>query len=189
MRTSVAVIAVAVTALLASSAGATAGTLITGKQIKDGTVTSADIKDGTIRLVDMNASSNRRVFLPRNVPSTRAKSSVRLPKEQTTLVSSVTVPAGSYVLSAVATITPNMYYTTGAWCWWEGGTSLTKSNTQQGWTRETNATGGGDVIALLATATFSASTVVNLKCVSGGSDASLSNVEFLAEQVSFSSSS
>ena len=189
MRTSVAVVAVAVTALLASSAGATAGTLITGKQIKDGTVTSADIKDGTIRLVDMNASSNRRVFLPRNVPSTRAKSSVRLPKEQTTLVSSVTVPAGSYVLTAVATITPNMYYTTGAWCWWEGGTSLTKSNTQQGWTRETNATGGGDVIALLATATFSASTVVNLKCVSGGSDASLSNVEFLAEQVSFSSSS
>ena len=102
MRTSVAVVAVAVTALLASSAGATAGTLITGKQIKDGTVTSADIKDGTIRLVDMNASSNRRVFLPRNVPSTRAKSSVRLPKEQTTLVSAVTA-AAAYALTGPRT--------------------------------------------------------------------------------------
>lgn len=189
MRTSVAVVAVAVTALLASSAGATAGTLITGKQIKDGTVTSADIKDGTIRLVDMNASSNRRVFLPRSAPSTRSKSSVKLPRDVTTLVSTVTVPAGSYVFTAVTTISPNMYYTTGAWCWFEGGTSLTKSNTQQGWVKETNATGGGDVIALLATATFSASTAVNLKCVAGGADTYLWNVEFLAEQVSFSSSS
>jgi hypothetical protein len=39
--------------VLASTAGAVAGSLITGKQIKDNTVTTKDIKDGTLAAKDL----------------------------------------------------------------------------------------------------------------------------------------
>ena len=54
---------VAILALVLSTAGAaTAGRLITGKQIKNNTVTSADIKNGTLHLKDINKKS--RPFAP-----------------------------------------------------------------------------------------------------------------------------
>jgi hypothetical protein len=37
----------------AGAGGAVAGTMVTGKQIKDGTVTSRDIKDGTLKSADV----------------------------------------------------------------------------------------------------------------------------------------
>ncbi|MCW2815305.1 MAG: collagen-like protein [Nocardioides sp.] len=46
-------------ALLMGSGGAVAGSLITSKQIKDGTVTSADIKNGTINLRDIRLFARR----------------------------------------------------------------------------------------------------------------------------------
>jgi hypothetical protein len=39
--------------LVAAGGGATAGSLITGAQIKDGTVTGADVKNGSLRLKDL----------------------------------------------------------------------------------------------------------------------------------------
>lgn len=49
---------VALAALVIAAGGtATAATLITGAQIKDGTVTTADIKNGTIRVADLSAAA------------------------------------------------------------------------------------------------------------------------------------
>jgi hypothetical protein len=45
-------LAAAIAAALLSAGGATAGTLITGAKIKDGTVTSRDIKDGSLLAAD-----------------------------------------------------------------------------------------------------------------------------------------
>lgn len=49
---------IAILALVLSWGGAaTAGSLITSKQIKDNTITSADVKDGTLHLKDINKAS------------------------------------------------------------------------------------------------------------------------------------
>ncbi|MEO9322406.1 hypothetical protein ABFT23_02895 [Nocardioides sp. C4-1] len=53
--TAVALLAAGLT--LGSAGGAVAGSMITGKQIKDGTVTSADLKDRTIQVKDLAPSA------------------------------------------------------------------------------------------------------------------------------------
>jgi hypothetical protein len=54
-----AVAAVAVTALVFGTTGAVAGSLITGKQIKDNTITSKDIKDKTIAVQDLSPKTTK----------------------------------------------------------------------------------------------------------------------------------
>ena len=54
MRT---VLAVALTALLCTATGATAASLITGRQVKDGTLTGKDIKNGSIASKDLAPSA------------------------------------------------------------------------------------------------------------------------------------
>jgi hypothetical protein len=51
------VLVVAGVVLFASVGSASAALLITGKQIKDGTVTGADVKNGSLRLKDLNSTS------------------------------------------------------------------------------------------------------------------------------------
>jgi hypothetical protein len=55
--------AAAIAAALLSAGGATAGTLVTGAKIKDGTVTSRDIKDGSLLAADF-----KRGQLPAGAP-------------------------------------------------------------------------------------------------------------------------
>jgi hypothetical protein len=52
MRIPQTILAVAATAVVCSTASAGAASLITGAQIKNGTVTSADVRDGSLRLHD-----------------------------------------------------------------------------------------------------------------------------------------
>ena len=59
--TSRSVLLVCITALVVSAASATAATLITGKQIKDGTITSRDIKKGSISLNRLSGGVQKRV--------------------------------------------------------------------------------------------------------------------------------
>lgn len=47
----------AVVLLVAMAGGATAAKLITGKQIKNGTITTLDVKNGTVRFGDLHASA------------------------------------------------------------------------------------------------------------------------------------
>lgn len=53
-KTTAVVLGVAGLMVVSASGAATAATLITGKNIKDGTVTSADIKNGTLKLADLS---------------------------------------------------------------------------------------------------------------------------------------
>jgi hypothetical protein len=52
-RTAATVVGLAAVIALAAGGGATAGVLITGKQIKDGTVTGVDLKNGSVKNVDI----------------------------------------------------------------------------------------------------------------------------------------
>ena len=52
-----AAILAAVVLLVAMAGGATAAKLITGKQIKNGTITTLDVKNGTVRFADLHASA------------------------------------------------------------------------------------------------------------------------------------
>lgn len=56
-RTLPTVVLAAVVLLVAMAGGATAAKLITGKQIKNGTVTTADLRNGTVRFADLHASA------------------------------------------------------------------------------------------------------------------------------------
>ncbi|CAM3282385.1 hypothetical protein NODU109028_09080 [Nocardioides dubius] len=51
---------IAVVALFAGSGGAVAGSMITGKQIKDNTVTSKDIKNGSLQGADLSPKAVKR---------------------------------------------------------------------------------------------------------------------------------
>ncbi|MBF4162346.1 hypothetical protein [Nocardioides acrostichi] len=56
---------VTLVAVLAGGGGAVAGSLITGKQIKDGSVTGVDIKDGSLGVKDMAATTRKKLRGPR----------------------------------------------------------------------------------------------------------------------------
>lgn len=60
-RTAVAVIVAAVALMLAAGAGATASLLITGKQIKNNTVTTADIKNRTLKAKDLSLAAKKKL--------------------------------------------------------------------------------------------------------------------------------
>ncbi|SDC39977.1 collagen-like triple helix repeat-containing protein [Nocardioides lianchengensis] len=59
-----AVVALSVAALLLTSGGAVAGTLITGAQIKDGTVTTKDVKDRSLRTADLSRATVQQLRTP-----------------------------------------------------------------------------------------------------------------------------
>lgn len=56
-RTAVAVLVAVLALILSAGAGATASILITGKQIKDGTVTTADVKNRSLKARDFSAGA------------------------------------------------------------------------------------------------------------------------------------
>ena len=57
-RSTTAVVVLAAGALAVSaSGGAVAGSLITGKNIKDNSITTKDIKDGSLRTADLSAAT------------------------------------------------------------------------------------------------------------------------------------
>lgn len=55
---------VAAIVALSAGSGAVAGSMITGKQIKNGTVTSQDLKNGTVRPVDLSGAAKRTMTGP-----------------------------------------------------------------------------------------------------------------------------
>ena len=66
-RTAVAVVIAALALMLAGGAGATAAFMITGKQIKDGTVTSKDVENRSLRVKDFRPATRKKLTGPRGV--------------------------------------------------------------------------------------------------------------------------
>lgn len=58
------VLGAAIVVSVAGAGGAAAGSLITAKQIKDGTIGTADVKDGGLRLADLGADVRRALSQP-----------------------------------------------------------------------------------------------------------------------------
>lgn len=56
-RSSTAVLALSAALVVSASGGAVAGSLITGKNIQDGSVTTKDIRDGSLRTADLSAAT------------------------------------------------------------------------------------------------------------------------------------
>ena len=60
-RTAMTIVAAAIALMLAAGTGATASLLITGKQIKDGSVTSADIKNKSLKVKDLSTKAKTKL--------------------------------------------------------------------------------------------------------------------------------
>lgn len=60
-RTALTVVAAALALMLAAGTGATASLLITGKQIKDSSVTSQDIKNRTLKVKDLSSKAQAKL--------------------------------------------------------------------------------------------------------------------------------
>lgn len=97
--------------VVALSATAYAATRITkSSQIKNGIVTSADIKNKTIGTIDLSKSTLKRIDGGSASTSTTASEGVRKvgplnqPANQVITVASMSIPAGSYVISAKTTL-------------------------------------------------------------------------------------
>jgi len=99
--------------LFGGASGAVAGTLITGRQIKDGTVTGADIKNGSLTAVDLSSATKaalRGRVGPKGAAGTPGISNWRLivaaspsvPGSTMFQEVSASCPAGTKVLSASA---------------------------------------------------------------------------------------
>jgi hypothetical protein len=69
-RTALAVVIAALALIISAGAGATASLMITGKQIKDGTVTTRDVKNGTVTTKDVK---NRSLKVKDLSPKAKAK--------------------------------------------------------------------------------------------------------------------
>lgn len=71
------VIAVAVVMTLTAGTGAVAGSMITGKQIKKGTITSKHLKNGTVRPADLSSAAKRRMTGPAGPEGARERPVLR----------------------------------------------------------------------------------------------------------------
>ena len=60
-RTAMTIVVAALVLMLAAGTGATASLLITGKQIKDGSVTSSDIKDRSLKVKDLSTKAQAKL--------------------------------------------------------------------------------------------------------------------------------
>jgi hypothetical protein len=92
-------------ALIAAIGGtAYAATLITSSsQIKDGIVSSGDIQDGTIRRVDL-APGLAKLTTTGALEGTRPSGPANQPANVLAKIGSITIPAGSYIISASTTL-------------------------------------------------------------------------------------
>ena len=105
MRTPIAITAIALTALLASAATVGAERLITGADIKDGSITAKDIKAGSLTVDRLHQSSRDRVYISK---SKRGRQVLRPITAGGTTVASLKVPAGSYAIqSMLVVLAPN----------------------------------------------------------------------------------
>jgi hypothetical protein len=63
-RTALAVLVAVIALVLSAAAGATASRLITGKQVKDGSLTSADVRNRTLKPKDFSAKAKSKLRGP-----------------------------------------------------------------------------------------------------------------------------
>lgn len=183
MRWPLVVALVAVTAFVASATTVGAERLITGADIKDGSISGADIKKGSLKAEHLEAKARHAVFTSRRKRSTRS-STVTINSGQTANVASVSLPAGSYILFGQASVwaggtVPAVY------CGFTDSLGQLTQYTTQAWP---SPLGGGYEaslpLAIVTAVTYSRSVTVNLTCYSEFALSEINYPAIVAEQVS-----
>jgi len=172
MRTPVAITAITLTALLASAATVGAERLITGADIKDGSITHRDIKAGSLKADRLEPAARHRAFV-----STQRRS--RQVDLTDTAVTTLKVPAGSYAVQASLSVSNGASTNSNMVCELQDSAGVLTS--QQQWM----ATAKGQVIpmTIVGVATYAAPATITLQCFTMvGSTSGISGV-ILAEQV------
>jgi hypothetical protein len=175
MRTPIAITAIALTALLASAATVGAERLITGADIKDGSITARDIKAGSLTSDRLHQSSRDRVYISK---SKRGRQLQPITGSGGTTVASLKVPAGSYAIQSTLSVS-NTNSASNMTCMLQDSAGVLES--EQQWM----ASSGGQVIpmTLVGVATYTAPATITLQCFTMVGSTFGVNAVILAEQV------
>ncbi len=180
MRTPIAITAIALTALLASAATVGAERLITGADIKDGSITAKDIKAGSLTSDRLHQSSRDRVYISK---PKRGRQVQPITGGGTT-VASLKVPAGSYAIQSTLSVS-NTNSASNMTCMLQDSAGVLES--EQQWM----ASSGGQVIpmTLVGVATYTAPATITLQCFTMVGSTFGVNGVILAEQVTVADAS
>jgi hypothetical protein len=184
MRTSLVIVIAALVALLSSVATVGAERLITGADIKDGSITGRDIRSGSIDIERIERAGRNNVYRSKaRTPRVAKVPTVGIATNSSANVAMVTVPAGEYVIQG--SLTPfltqaNMSVTCSIT---DSAGILTTTNNGGQWMNQ--VTNQIVTIPVFATATYSGSTAVYLNCSAfGGGVGTAYWPTLIAEQVS-----
>lgn len=178
MRTPIAITAIALTALLASAATVGAERLITGADIKDGSITAKDIKAGSLTNDRLHPASRDRVYISK---SKRGRQLQQISGDGTT-VATLKVPAGSYAIQAMLVLSNGNSSSTNALCELDdGGGTLGGSPYYQQWM--TKASGEVLPMTIVGVATYAAPATITIVCYASMGTVETTGGTILAEQV------
>ena len=171
------ILAIALTALVASAAGVGAERLITGADIKDGSITGRDIKRGSLKSEHLEAAARHRVFVAN---AKRARQMVSIGGNGANVVS-LKVPAGNYAIQAMASITNGSGETNLTCQLTDSAGIINKGYFEQQWITPTSSQ--TVPIALVGVASYTAQTTVYINCYASQGSASAFGGTIVAEQV------
>ncbi|MEY4225827.1 MAG: hypothetical protein RL190_584 [Actinomycetota bacterium] len=172
MRTPIAITAIALTALLASAATVGAERLITGADIKDGSITHRDIKAGSLKVDRLEPAARHRAFIAKQRRS-------RQTSLTNTAVATLKVPAGSYAVQATLSVSNLNSPSTNMSCMLQDSAGALRS--EQQWM--TSSPGQVIPMTLVGVATYTASATITLQCTTSVGTTFGYNGTILAEQV------
>jgi hypothetical protein len=172
MRTPIAITAIALTALLASAATVGAERLITGADIKDGSITHRDIKAGSLKVDRLEPAARHRAFISKQ----RRARQVDL---SDTTVTTLKVPAGSYAVQATLSVSNGASTNSNMVCELQDSAGVLEF--QQQWM----ASSAGQVIpmTIVGVATYTTPATITLQCFTMVGSTTGFNGVILAEQV------
>ncbi|MFM7246449.1 MAG: hypothetical protein ACKO2Y_03135 [Actinomycetota bacterium] len=183
MRWPLVVALVAVVAFAASATTVGAERLLTGADIKDGSITGRDIKPGSLESEHLVRKHRNHAYVAHaSSRAGRAATVWTTDGKQVNLIS-VSVPAGQYVIQASLTatlMTVNSYVNC---TFTDSANVLTGHSPVVTWLNQVNAQ-TWIPMAVVASATYTGQTTIYLTCSSQFASAGLSSASLVAEQVS-----
>ena len=178
---------VAVVAFAASATTVGAQLLITGADIKDGSITGRDIREGSLNSEHLMRKHRNHAYVAHASGRAGRAATVWTTDGKQVNLLTVTVPPGQYVIQASVTATlmnVNAY----AFCSFTDSANVLNGRSPTAtWLNQVNAQ-TWIPMAVVASATYTAQTSINLTCGSQFASAGMSSASLVAEQVSLVSS-
>ena len=177
------VVALVVVAFVASATTVGAERLITGADIKDGSITGSDIKRGSLESEHLTRKHRNLAYVGRKPKPDARSATVWTTDGQPMNVLTVTVPAGQYVIEATVTATLLTVNTNVRCAFTDSANNLNRTSPYAEWFNNVNAQ-QSIPMAVVATATYAQQTSINLVCTSQFASAGLTSPSLVAAQVS-----